>query len=209
MCGAARRRLTPALTRHDDRQLLDGTCNGNAGRVGRRPPRHHRDLRITAPQFQPGPDPPHIERVHLRERRFKTLKRLAGDGTLEGRAFGVRHLVVEFGAQGTPGLPANVVVHEVDDGLVQVGPQRAFAAVLEVLKGETLKEQVTEWAEELADEVVGRCVDKDRHPTEWDWNALREGMNHLFNMRPEFAADQIELATEEQLAELHLRLKGV
>jgi preprotein translocase subunit SecA len=71
----------------------------------------------------------------------------------------------------------------------------------EVLKGETLKEQVTEWAEELADEVIGRCVDKDRHPSEWDWSALREGLNHQFNIRPEFSNDEIEGATEELLSE--------
>ena len=71
----------------------------------------------------------------------------------------------------------------------------------EVLKGETLKEQVTEWAEELADEIAARCVDKDRHASEWDWNALSEGMNHQFNIRPEFAKDDIESATEEQLSD--------
>ncbi len=77
----------------------------------------------------------------------------------------------------------------------------------EVLKGETLKEQVTEWADELADEVIGRCVDKDRHPSEWDWNALREGMTHQFNIRPEFANDEIENVTEEQLSEtLHQKI---
>jgi hypothetical protein len=65
----------------------------------------------------------------------------------------------------------------------------------EVLKGETLKEQVTEWAEDLADEVIGRCVDKDRHPSEWDWKALREGLNHQFNIRPEFSNDEIEQVT--------------
>jgi hypothetical protein len=71
----------------------------------------------------------------------------------------------------------------------------------EVLKGETLKEQVTEWSDELADEIIGRCVDKDRHSSEWDWNALGEGMNHQFNIRPEFANDEIENMTEGQLAE--------
>ena len=44
----------------------------------------------------------------------------------------------------------------------------------EVLKGETLKEEVLDMAEGLASEVVSRYAESDNHASDWDWNGLRE-----------------------------------
>ncbi|HEX2928700.1 MAG TPA: SEC-C metal-binding domain-containing protein, partial [Candidatus Binatia bacterium] len=69
-----------------------------------------------------------------------------------------------------------------------------------VLKGEALKEQVLEMSEGLAEEIVGRHAEKDLHPSEWDLNSLREGINHQFNLRLEINRDDDHL-TEESLIE--------
>jgi preprotein translocase SecA subunit len=71
----------------------------------------------------------------------------------------------------------------------------------EVLKGEVLKEQVIEMAEELADEIVGRYADKERHPSDWDLAGLRESLYHQFNLRFDFSSDEQESLTPESLWE--------
>ena len=71
----------------------------------------------------------------------------------------------------------------------------------EVLKGEALKEQVTEMAEELVEEIVGRYADKERHPSDWDLPGLRESLYHQFNLRFEFSSDEQESLTPESLWE--------
>jgi preprotein translocase SecA subunit len=71
----------------------------------------------------------------------------------------------------------------------------------EVLKGEALKEQVIEMAEELADEIVGRYADKERHPSDWDLAGLRESLYHQFNLRFDFSSDEQESLTPESLWE--------
>jgi preprotein translocase SecA subunit len=53
----------------------------------------------------------------------------------------------------------------------------------EVLKGETLKEEVLSMAESLAGEVIGRYAESDNDASDWDWNGLREGLIHQFNLR--------------------------
>ena len=70
----------------------------------------------------------------------------------------------------------------------------------EVLKGETLKEEVLSMAEGLASEVVSRYAESDN--SDWDWNGLREGLLHQFNLRFDPAPDQIEEIKLEGLTEL-------
>ncbi len=53
----------------------------------------------------------------------------------------------------------------------------------EVLKGQTLKEQVVELAENLAEDIVARYSDKESHASDWDLNGLREALYHQFNLR--------------------------
>jgi len=72
----------------------------------------------------------------------------------------------------------------------------------EVLKGETLKEDVLEMAQGLTEEIVGRYVDKDSHPSEWDLNGLREGLYHQFNMRFDLKPEEEENLTAEDLMEM-------
>ena len=60
----------------------------------------------------------------------------------------------------------------------------------EVLKGQTLKEQVAELAESLADDIVGRYADKEVHASDWELNGLREAMYHQFNLRLDFKAEE-------------------
>jgi len=58
----------------------------------------------------------------------------------------------------------------------------------EVLKGQTLKEHVTELAETLADDIVGRYADKEVHSEDWDLKGLHEAFYHQFNLRLDFKA---------------------
>ena len=73
----------------------------------------------------------------------------------------------------------------------------------EVLKGETLKVEVLDMAAGLATEVVSRYAESDIHASDWDWNGLREGLLHQFNLRfdplPE-AAEGLKLDALTELA---------
>jgi len=73
----------------------------------------------------------------------------------------------------------------------------------EVLKGETLKAEVLDMAAGLATEVVSRYAEPDVHASDWDWNGLREGLLHQFNLRfdplPE-AAEGLKLDALTDLA---------
>jgi preprotein translocase SecA subunit len=73
----------------------------------------------------------------------------------------------------------------------------------EVLKGDTLKAEVLEMAAGLATEVVSRYAEPDVHASDWDWNGLREGLFHQFNLRfdplPE-AAEGLKLDALTDLA---------
>jgi preprotein translocase subunit SecA len=71
-----------------------------------------------------------------------------------------------------------------------------------VLKGEALKEQVLDMAEGLVEDVIGRYADSELHPSEWDLNALREGIYHQFNLRLELNPEQEEELTEDKLREI-------
>ncbi len=72
----------------------------------------------------------------------------------------------------------------------------------EVLKGEDLKEDVLEMAQGLADEIVARYGDKELHPSDWDLPGLREGLNHQFNLRIDFKAEELENTTVDGLTEV-------
>jgi preprotein translocase SecA subunit len=72
----------------------------------------------------------------------------------------------------------------------------------EVLKGEDLKEDVVEMAQGLADEIVARYGDKELHPSDWDLPGLREGLNHQFNLRSDFKAEELENTTVDGLTEV-------
>jgi preprotein translocase SecA subunit len=77
----------------------------------------------------------------------------------------------------------------------------------EVLKGETLKEQVVELAENLAEDIVARYSDKEVHASEWDLNGLREALYHQFNLRLEFKAEDEDGLSAESVEEMvHTRI---
>src|SRR2546422_296787 len=75
----------------------------------------------------------------------------------------------------------------------------------EVLKGETLKEDVLEMAQGLAEEIVSRYADKELHPSEWDLAGLREGFNHQFNLRFELKREDEENLTLETVTDLAIQ----
>ena len=75
----------------------------------------------------------------------------------------------------------------------------------EVLKGETLKDEVLAMAESLAGEVVSRYAGSENDSTDWDWNGLREGFLHQFNLRFELPPTERDSLTLESLTELAIQ----
>jgi preprotein translocase SecA subunit len=71
----------------------------------------------------------------------------------------------------------------------------------EVLKGETLKEEVLSMAEGLAGEIVSRYAESDNGTADWDWSGLREGLLHQFNMRFDTSLQETDGLKEDELAE--------
>jgi preprotein translocase subunit SecA len=72
----------------------------------------------------------------------------------------------------------------------------------EVLKGETLKEEVLGMAEGLAGEIVSRYADSNGDASDWDWSGMREGLLHQFNLRFDLAPEVTEGIPREGLTEL-------
>jgi preprotein translocase SecA subunit len=72
----------------------------------------------------------------------------------------------------------------------------------EVLKGQTLKEQVVELAENLAEDIVGRYSDKDVHASDWDLNGFREALYRQFNLRLDLNVGEEDGMTVEGMQEL-------
>jgi preprotein translocase SecA subunit len=72
----------------------------------------------------------------------------------------------------------------------------------EVLKGEDLKQDVLEMAQGLAAEILARYGDRDLHPSDWDLPGLREGLNHQFNLRIDFKAEELDNTTVDGLTEV-------
>jgi preprotein translocase subunit SecA len=72
----------------------------------------------------------------------------------------------------------------------------------EVLKGETLKEQVLELAESLVEDIVGRYSGKEMHPSDWDWKGLHEAIYRQFNLRMDFTAEDQDLLTVDAIQDL-------
>lgn len=72
----------------------------------------------------------------------------------------------------------------------------------EVLKGETLREDVLEMAQGVAEETAARYIDKDAHPSDWDWAGLREGFHHHFNLPLQVEAEEQDLLNVDGLIEL-------
>ena len=72
----------------------------------------------------------------------------------------------------------------------------------EVLKGQTLKEQVVELAENLAEDIVARYTDKEAHASDWDLNGLREALYHQFNLRLDFKSEEDDHFSAESVGEL-------
>ena len=72
----------------------------------------------------------------------------------------------------------------------------------EVLKGQTLKEQVVALAESLADDIVGRYTDKEVHASDWELNGLREALYRQFNLRLDFKAEEEDGLSVEGVQEM-------
>ncbi|HEX2229051.1 MAG TPA: preprotein translocase subunit SecA, partial [Candidatus Binatia bacterium] len=75
----------------------------------------------------------------------------------------------------------------------------------EVLKGETLKEEVLSMAEALVSEIVSRYAESDNDASDWDWNGLREGLLHQFNLRFDPSPNEVQGINIEDLTELATR----
>ncbi|MBM4262083.1 MAG: preprotein translocase subunit SecA [Deltaproteobacteria bacterium] len=72
----------------------------------------------------------------------------------------------------------------------------------EVLKAESLKEQVLEMAVGLNEDVVARYCNKEDNPRDWDWPGLREGMHHQFNLRLDLKPEEQDSLNYDDLCEL-------
>ena len=72
----------------------------------------------------------------------------------------------------------------------------------EVLKGEALKQQVVDMAEDLVEDIVGRYSDKETHPSDWDLAGLRESLYHQFNLRLDFSTEEEDSLSPESLWEM-------
>jgi preprotein translocase SecA subunit len=71
----------------------------------------------------------------------------------------------------------------------------------EILKGQTLKEQVLELAENLAEDIVGRYTDKEVHASDWDLNGFREALYRQFNLRWDFNSEDEDQLSPESVQE--------
>jgi preprotein translocase subunit SecA len=73
-----------------------------------------------------------------------------------------------------------------------------YARRREVLSAESLKEDVVETAEDLADSIVATQLSKDESPQDWDWKALDEALFRQFNTRLNLSDQEREgLDTED------------
>jgi preprotein translocase SecA subunit len=72
----------------------------------------------------------------------------------------------------------------------------------EVLKAESLKEEVLDMTAGLAAEVVSRYAEADDQAADWDWNGLREGLLHQFNLRFDPSPETTEGLKLEAVTEL-------
>jgi preprotein translocase subunit SecA len=72
----------------------------------------------------------------------------------------------------------------------------------EVLKAESLKEEVLDMAAGLAAEVVSRYAEADDQASDWDWTGLREGLLHQFNLRFDLSPEMTEGLKLEAVTEL-------
>ncbi|MBI5893324.1 MAG: preprotein translocase subunit SecA [Deltaproteobacteria bacterium] len=72
-----------------------------------------------------------------------------------------------------------------------------------ILKGEGLRELVTEFIDEMADDIVETHTDEKTHPEEWDIKAIKDAVFKQFaahpEFKPEFKIDEIH--TREALAD--------
>jgi preprotein translocase subunit SecA len=72
----------------------------------------------------------------------------------------------------------------------------------EVLTGDSLKEDILDMARGLVTEVVTRYATADDPASEWDWNGLREGLFHQFNIRFEPPPEASDGLTLQDLTEM-------
>jgi preprotein translocase subunit SecA len=89
-----------------------------------------------------------------------------------------------------------------DDDVLNKQREVIYSQRREVLKGETLKEDVLEMAQGIAEETVARYADKDGHPSDWDWGGLNEGFHHNFNLSFMVETNEKESLTVDSLLEL-------
>jgi preprotein translocase SecA subunit len=72
----------------------------------------------------------------------------------------------------------------------------------EILRGENLKEDVLEMAEELIEEKISLYTDRHAPPSEWDLGGLVEAVQHQFNLRLVLRPEELEGLTPEGLQEI-------
>jgi preprotein translocase SecA subunit len=69
------------------------------------------------------------------------------------------------------------------------------------LAGEGLREEVMEFAEELAESLIKEVTDSEQAPSEWDWKAIDDALAEQFNVRLDLTEEEREPATPDALAE--------
>ena len=71
----------------------------------------------------------------------------------------------------------------------------------DALAGDNLRGDVLEMAAQLAEDTVGRFVDKQAMASEWDLPGLAESLRGRFNLRLEFTPEEMEVITAEEIEE--------
>ncbi len=84
------------------------------------------------------------------------------------------------------------------DDVMNMQREVIYARRREVLSAESLKEDVLEMSEELADGLVATQLSKDDSPEDWDWKALDDVLFRQFSLRLNLSdAEQEHLKTED------------
>ncbi|HWO40261.1 MAG TPA: preprotein translocase subunit SecA [Candidatus Eisenbacteria bacterium] len=72
----------------------------------------------------------------------------------------------------------------------------------EVLKGENLKEQVLDMAQNLVDDIVAGATSKELHPSDWDLAGLRDAFYRQFNLRLDLKPEEQDGLSVERILEI-------
>ncbi len=71
----------------------------------------------------------------------------------------------------------------------------------QILAGENLREDIFDYIDEIASNMVDTYTDEKSLPEEWDWKALRERLSGNFGIQLEISEEEIQDLTPEDLKE--------